>query len=176
MQLDYAGDYFHLLETVGPVDIKLLRRGQEVNSAKAMEYGYWTRPTDGFTSIELTSGTNQTIKVAIAHGEGGYDRTTGSVSLLNQQGAFTHSQSSVTNADSMVKAANLIRRYLLVQNNSLTAVARVKTDGNAASATSGIRLQPGQSYEPQGYVPTGAIHVFMETADATANNIEVIEG
>lgn len=169
-----GGSYFHLLTATGPVTITLKKNESVVADATGVNYGYKARPKEGYTGFTIYSATAQTLQVAVGDGDEDYNYITGSVTLLNQ-GAFTEAQSSVTNADNTIKAANAARKYLLVQNNS-AQVLRVTVDGAAATATRGIRIQPGGSYEPVGYIPTGAIRAFMEVADATANNVEVIEG
>jgi hypothetical protein len=174
IHVDDIASYFHLLETSAPVNIFLLRDGGIFDEATDIEYGYFAEPEQGFTGIEIYSATAQTIKIATARGRGGYNRVVGAVSLIHTQGTFTQVQKSVTNANQVVLAANADRKYLLIQNNSATAVLRVKLDGNAATATSGLRILAGMSLELQGFVCNSAINVMMETADATANNVEVV--
>lgn len=170
-----VGNYFQLLETSAGVDIEFMRDSAVTAYALNMEFGYYIKPDKGFTGFAITSATAQTIKVVVGNGDGGYNRSSGFVQIIGQQGAFSETQSSVTNADNTIKAANAARKYLLVQNNSAAGVLRLTVDGAAATATRGIRIQPGGYYEPVGFVPSGAIRAFMETADATANNVEVIE-
>lgn len=169
-----GGNYFHILTSSAPLNITLKRREAVIAQAEGVGYGYKNKPRDGFTGFTIYSASAQSVQIAVGDGDDEYNYITGVVALLNQ-GVFTETQSSVTNADNTIKAANAARKYLFVQNNS-AQVMRLTVDGAAATATRGIRLQPGQSYEPVGYIPTGAIRAFMEVADATANNVEVIEG
>lgn len=99
-----------------------------------------------------------------------------SITLLGQNGSFVDSQFSVTNGNQVIVAANVARRYLLIQNNDGAQTLRVSLDGTAATATKGKRLAPGQSIELQGYVATTAINAMMEAATATANNVDVSVG
>lgn len=176
IHIDEVGNYFHLFDTSAPITIGFVRDGSIFNTASLVEYGYFAEPKDGFTGLEITSASAQTIKIATAQGRGGYNRMVGAVSLTNRQGAFTQTQLSVTNANQVALAANAARQYLLIQNNSAAAVLRVKLDGNAATATSGLRILAGMSLELQGFVCNSAVNVMMETADATANNVEVVVG
>jgi hypothetical protein len=176
LQFAIMGNYFHLLESTSGVDIDFMRNGSVESSSRNMEFGFFSKPSGGFTGLNFKSTTTQTIKIAAGFGDGGYNRTTGSVQIIGNQGVFTQTSKSVTNAAQVAAAANTARNSIEVQNNSAAGVLRVRVDGTAASVSSGLRLQPGQSYVPQGYVPTGAISVCMETADATADNVEVIEG
>lgn len=171
-----SGKYFHLLVTTAPVSVELKRNGAVIATADNVGYGYKNKPKDGFNGFTIYSATAQSIQIAVGDGDDEYNFITGSVQIIGQQGVFTETQSSVTNADNIIKAANAARKYLLVQNNSAAQTMRLTLDGAAATATRGIRIAPGGFYEPVGYVPTGAIRAFMEVADATANNVEVIEG
>lgn len=171
-----AGELFYLLDTTSAVDIVFYKNGAELFTDTGMEAGFYTLPKKTFDKFTITSAAAQTIKFAVGDGQGGYNRSMGSVQIIGNQGVFTQTAKSVTNAAQVAAAANTARKSLEVQNNSAAGVLRVRVDGAAASATSGLRLQPGQSYVPQGYVPTGEISVCMETADATANNVEVVEG
>lgn len=176
VRLDGLGDYFHLLETVEPVDIEFMFNGQVQGEARSMEYGFFFKPTGGFSALGFTSATTQTIKYAIGIGDGGYNRTTGAVSILNQQGAHTETQKSVTNANQVLMAANAARRGGLIQNNDAAAVLRVTVDGAAASAARGFRVLAGGVFNLSDYAPSGAIYGCMETATGTLNNVEVAEG
>ena len=169
-------NFLHILETTAAIDIEFINGGNVYGTALQVEFGLKAKPEGGFTELGFTSATTQTIKIYIGVGDGSYDRITGNVALLNQQGAKTNTQKSVTNAAKTIVAANTARRSLFVQNNSTTAVMRLKLDGTAASATSGVRIQPGQYFEDVAYCASGAISACMETADATANNVEVVEG
>lgn len=171
-----VGSYFHLLETVSAVDVNFYKRGAIFAEAKGMEGGFFSSPKGGFDSIEIVSAGAQAVKFAISDGTGGYNRTTGAVQVSNTGGAFTHAQASVTNADNTILAANANRRYCLIQNNSAAGVLRLVLDGTIATTAKGIRLQPGASYEVPSYCMTNAIRACMETADATANNVEVVAG
>lgn len=175
IHVDEVGTYFHLLETSAPISIGFVKDGAIFADAVDIEYGYFSEPAQGFSGLEITSASAQTIKIATALGRGGYNRTTGAVSIVSQQGSFSQTQKSVTNANQVALAANGTRKYLLIQNNDAAAVLRVKLDGNAATATSGLRILAGQSLELQNFVSSSAINVMMETATATANNVEVVE-
>jgi hypothetical protein len=178
--LSIPGRYFRILSSgLNSVDVEFFKNNSAVGEkATAVDAGYYGIPEHGFDRVDVTSSTTQTVKVALGSGAGGYDRTvgtvdvsslpaiTGSVGITNTGGAFTHSQASVTNANTNLAAANSSRRYLMIQNNSVAGVLRVRMDGGAASATFGLRLQP----------VTNAVYGFMETADATANNVEIIQG
>lgn len=169
-------NFLHLMETTAPVDIEFLNEGAVYGIAQGVEFGLKARPDGGFTELGFTSASNQTIKIFVGVGDGSNDRMTGAVAILNQQGAHTQTQKSVTNASQLLLAANATRRGGLIQNNDAAAVLRVTVDGVAASTTRGIRIQSGQFYEMPSYAASGAIYGCMETATGTANNVEVVEG
>lgn len=171
-----VGDYFHLLDTTSGIDIEFLMNGAVVSSAQNMELGFFQKPKGGFSALRFTSAAGQTIKFYAGFGDGGYNRTTGAVSLLNVAGPYAQTSKSVTNVNQLLSAANLLRRVGIIQNNSAAAVLRVTFDGSAATATHGLRIMPGGSEQVPDYAPTTAINAMMETADATAGNVELIEG
>lgn len=174
IEFNIGGTYFHLLETASGVDIDFKQAGAIFASAINMEAGFFSAPQNGFDSISFTSAAAQTIKVAIGKGSGGYNRTIGSVQLTGQQAPFVQGRVNLTNANQTIIAADLTRRYLMVQNNDAAAIMRVKLDGNAATAAQGFRIQPGGYMELAGYACNGAINVMMETATATAGNCEFV--
>lgn len=72
--LHAAGRFFRIIEASnGPVDVLFFRNGIASGAANAVGAGYWTRPADLFSRIEITSASAQRVKIAIADGDGGYD-------------------------------------------------------------------------------------------------------
>lgn len=97
--LNLVGDYLHLLETTAGIDIDFLRNGAVIGTASNMEYGFFSKPAGGFDGLAFTSATIQTIKIAVGIGEGGYNRTTGAVSITGTvpvSGAFWQSVQPVS--------------------------------------------------------------------------------
>lgn len=171
-----GGNYFHLLETTGNVDVELRRDGATVASANAVGYGFKVKPRDGFNGLSISSASAQTIKIAVGDGDGEFNQITGTVAISGNTGAHASSQASVTVADSVIVAANPARKYLFVQNNDAAAVLRLMTDGTPSTAAKGIRILPGGWYEPINYIPTGAIHAILESAASGANNVDIVVG
>lgn len=97
-----------------------------------------------------------------------------SVSINNQQGPFTSTAKTVTNASGSMVAANAARRYLLIQNNHATGNIFVNLAGVAATTANGVKIAPGGSLELQGYVPNGQIFAIGDIASNTA--VLVVEG
>lgn len=123
--------------------------------------------------ISHKSGSEQTISIYIGDGDKvGSANISGAVTLSGQNGAYTQGRTSVSNTAVTLFAANASRRAFEVQNNSLTAVMRLTVNTTAPSATAGFRVQPGETYTSPDICPTGDVRAIMETADATANNVE----
>lgn len=184
-KMHIPGSYFTLLSCNIAVNVRFYKGGQQLALGACnaflpgLEVGPFVKGRDGsaaFDRIEIDVGGADTVKIGIGDGSARYNRSQGSVAVTNVNGPITDSQKSVTNADQVLLAANANRRYLMIQNNSAAGVLRLALDGTAATATKGKRIQPGQNYEMQGYVSTSEIHGFMETADATANNVDISEG
>jgi hypothetical protein len=171
-----VGDYFHLLDTSSPIDVDFISDGAVDSRAQQMEFGFYAKPAKGYTGFILTSNLGQTVKIAVGVGDAGYNRVSGSVQVIGQQGAITEGQVQLTNANQTIIAARASGKFAMVQNNDPAAVMRVTIDGAAASATRGFRLQPGQPMDFTVYNPTGAINACMETATAAAANCEFAAG
>lgn len=135
-----------------------------------------------FSGVRISheSASEQIIRLYISdQGEIESSNIAGLVSVDNlaaDQGAFTQGRVSLTNANQPLLAANPARRFLMLQNNDAAAVMRFTLDGNPATASNGFRLQPGDSFDLQGYQATGAINAMMESPTGTANNVEFTEG
>ncbi len=172
IQVETIGNYVLLLETQGGVDIDFMQNQAVVQSAVNMEYGFYSKPMDGFTALGFISAIAQTIKICVGLGDGGYSRTSGTAA----QGSFTQTQVTLSNVNQVLKVANSSRHYLLIQNNDSAQVLRVKLDGNAATATEGIRIMAGGSLELSGFQCTNAVNAIFEAASVATGNVEIVEG
>lgn len=97
-------------------------------------------------------------------------------------GAPVTTQPSVTNATSFtLLAANPLRKYFFIQNNSgssilLSISGDVLTGIVPTSTNKGIVVVAGGAYEsPNSYISTSAITVY-QTSGGTINTITVVEG
>lgn len=169
------GQYFRILTNTNPVDVSFLRSGRKTGeNASQVDAGYYAQPDGGFEAVEIYSATAQTVKIAIAMGTGGYDRTIGSVSILNTGGVFAGSAPAVTNADTQILAANLNRRYLLIQNQDAAGNVWVKFGGAANAGAGSVKIPPGGYLELQNYVSTDAVHAIGDIASNA--NVTAVEG
>lgn len=174
------GNYFHLLETTGPVDIRFYKNGAIFAEASSMEGGFFSQPLNGFDAIEIASASAQTIKFAVSDGTGGYNRSMGTVTVSNfpnqpgTQGATTQAAATVTNASGTLLAARPARRLLIVQNNHATGNIFVTTGGSAATVANGIKIAPGGLIMLDVFAPVAAINAIGDIANNTA--VIVVEG
>lgn len=181
--LNVPGNYFTILSCTNPVNVRLFKNGKklELGEVKALLAGLEVGPLvpgDGlpysFDRVEIDATAADTITVAIGNGQARYNRSNGNVAITNVNGAFVNTAATVTNASQSLVAANAARRYLLIQNNDASGDIFVTVDGTAATLAKGIKIKAGQSYEAQGFVPTG--QVFAIGSLASNANIVTVEG
>lgn len=178
------GSYFTTLATNLGINVRFYKGGSQLSQGQVtgllsgLEIDYTKQAGyDGqsaFNRVEIDVLGADTVNILISDGAIRYNRSQGSVSVTNNGGAGTQTTASVTNANAILDAANATRRRGTVQNNSTTAVLRLTFDGSNATPTHGFRIQPGGMQELSGYMTTGGIRGCMETADATAGNVEIL--
>lgn len=174
IQLELIGNYVQLLETSSGVDIDFLRDGGVFAQALNMEFGFASKPDKKFTALAFTSAGAQTIKIAVGSGDGSYNRSSGVVSIIGQQGAATQAQATVTNASQLLLAANGLRKALYVENNDAAGDIFVTIDGTAATAAKGKKIPPGGYWMFDAWNPNAAIYAIGSIASNA--NVVVIEG
>ncbi|MDF3822338.1 hypothetical protein P3G55_20710 [Leptospira sp. 96542] len=176
---DFYGraDFFRLLDCDAPVNLTFLRGGAQIAQAKNVTQGYSERFSEAFDRVQITSSAAQSIHFVTRFGSVvGYDRPpVGDVAITNAAGPFLQGRVSVgTGSAVQLRPANTLRRRLLVQNNAAAGVLRLTVDGSAPSATDGLRLEPGDSLDLDGFCPTGAVRAIMESG--AASFVEWLEG
>lgn len=129
-------------------------------------------------AISNNTGADQDISLFIGKNGAkvGSAKVSGAITVTNNTGLFTQGRASVTNINQVLIAANADRRYLLIQNNDLSAVLRITVNGLPAAAGQGFRVGPGDSFELPTYCASAAINAFMESASASVGNVEFVEG
>lgn len=171
------GDYVLVRSSAVDLIIENPENGEKIEVSQGDDFQF-----DRFSSLRIShsDGADQAIKLIISTGKrAGSAKVGGAISLANLpavNGAFTQGRVSLTNVNQAIIAAKATRRYLLIQNNDAAAIMRVTLDGTAATASAGFRVQPGAVMEIPNFAVTGAINAIMETATATANNVEFSEG
>jgi hypothetical protein len=177
-------DFFRLLDSTGPVEVRFYANGAEVARAEDVTEGYAEKFDAGeFDKIRISATANTTVHFVTRLGNVvNYDKPpTGDVNVLNfpaataVNGAFTHSVVAVATSNVQLLPAKANRRYLMIQNNDSVVDVWVRVDGVAATLGAGVKLVAGgTSLELQGYVPTGAVNA-IGIGGSTAN-IQIVEG
>ena len=138
-------DFFRVLEATGLLTLIFYFNGKEVSRAENIKEGFAEKfLTERFNKVLVTNkeATAQVIQFVARLGhEVEYNKTpVGDVNIINNTGAFSQSQKTVTNASTQLLAANPARRYLLIQNNDASGDVYVTLDGTAATNAKGIKL------------------------------------
>ena len=168
-----TGDFLRLIECNNPVTIRAYNLGAELVNAEGVSEGYAEKFSQQFTSIKITSATTQTLQFVVRLGNVVYYDAPPVGAALN--GAFTQANATVTNASAQLKAQNLSRRYLFVQNNDASGDIYITLDGSGATTAKGIKIGAnGGAYELQGYVPNAAINAIGTIANNA--NVVIVEG
>lgn len=172
------GDFLRLLKTDFPVDVYFYDNGKELERAEGVGAGYSEKFTGYFSEFVIFSGVEQDIQFVARDGNVvGYDAPPeGLVRVSNVNGAFAQqTKTNLTNVAQIVLPQNMLRRYLLIQNNDAGLSMRVKLDGTAATAADGVLLTPGGALELANFVPTGAVSLICTTAGTLAD-VQIVEG
>lgn len=165
------GDFFRLLHASQALKVRFYLGGREVAIADGVTGGYAEQFREKFDRVRLESATAQSVQFVVRDGNRvDFDQPPNG----NVSGAFAHAAHVVTNASGQLLAANVVRRYLLVQNNDAGGDVWVRVDGAAAVVGQGVKIAPGGSWEIAGYVPTGAVMAIGSVASNA--NVVTVEG
>ena len=169
--------HFFIISSTGPIavmgdtfsQIDGLTTGQGMNNL----------PFNKLTLIDQ-SGSANTVKILIAPGEFTNQIIAATVSLssstiqaMRQSGSFSNGSFSVTTASQTLVAANSGRQYLLVQNNDSAAIVYLAFGAIPATAATGIKLSPGQSYIQENIVATNSVQII---GSAATTNVILVTG
>lgn len=167
-----VSDFFRILTASQPLTVTFYFQGAEVAKAEGVGGGYAERfQTGQFDRFKIKSDTTQTVQFAARLGNQiFYDLPP----FGNVNGAFSQTQKTVTNASAQLLAANLFRRYLIIQNKDATGSVYLKFGATAATTANGIRIAPGGAYEITGFAPTDQIQAIGDIASNA--NVIVVEG
>lgn len=138
-----TGRYIRLMESVGPVNLRVIRQGRIVYDAQAVEAGFYTMPDGGFDAVEvMTLSDPQLVKIAISDGDGGYDRYTGTVNMATATSIVNTGPVPVAIASTLVVAANSSRKGVRFLNSGTTVLY---LGGGGVSLANGVlKLAPGE--------------------------------
>lgn len=188
--LNVPGKYFTTLACSNPINVRFYKGGKQLDLGQIssllagleVTLGNISDTEAAFDRVEIDVTGNDTVTIGIGNGQARYNRSQGNVQIIgtvpvsvsNVSGAFTNAQATVTNASAQIKAANSVRRYMLIQNNDATGDIYVRLDGTASTIGTGVKIPAGGSYELQGFVPTGAITAIGSIASNA--NVVIVEG
>lgn len=175
-----AGDFFRILtDSVSTTfDVEYYSSGKKLIEATGVRPGYSEQfKGGGFDRIRIRATVDSTVQFVIRLGNTvGYDiAPTGSVTVtgVTNNATFVHLPVSVSSGGGSIAAAKPGRKYLFVQNRDSVGVIWVKLDGSAGFLSSGIRLEPGDSFEMQGVCPAVIIYAIGDIANNA--NVLVVE-
>jgi len=146
VRLNVQAAYFHLLETSAGVDIDFINNGATFANASGMEGGFFSRPERLITELTFTSATTQTIKFALAMGEGGYQRTAGTINIVSLQGDTLNDLApvSIGVAATLLVAGDATLKSIRFFN---AGAADIYLGGSGVTTANGsIKLAPGATY------------------------------
>lgn len=139
-----GGFQFFLLESGADVDIIFYdRMRKKIGEAKGIESGFNLKKKDGFSGVDMTSATVQTVKVWI-----GYDSE--SDYAPSQEVAIPSPESFESIADvtvgsgTEILAANSNRKEAIIAALSSNALV-VRIGDSGVAVGNGLELSPGQS-------------------------------
>lgn len=178
VEFQEAADFFRILESPqADATVIFYLNGKEVSRAENIGEGYNEEFIGStFDKVRIVSTAGGWFEFVTRYGNRvGYDKfPAGDVNVLNNQGAFTSTAKTVTNASASLVAANAQRRFLEIQNKDGSGAIFVNVAGVAATTSNSRKIPPGESWCLSGYVPDGQVFAI---GDAASNpNVVVVEG
>lgn len=78
------GEYLEILEAQYPCDVMLMdRQGAQLSIMRSSEASFFSRPKEGFNSVQITSAQAQTIRIFVGSGDAGTRRISSTVSVID---------------------------------------------------------------------------------------------
>ena len=168
-----GGFQFLLLESTADVDIIFFGPNKErFEEAIGMDEGLSVKFKDGFSSVEITSATAQTVKVGISsHATAEYGKLP-DLSIEAPGDFISVADVTLNNGTiTMLLAANTSRRKVMITSLVANAVEMRVGDSNT-TASRGTPLQPGETCEIE---TQGAVYGFL-SANAQKAAITYTQG
>lgn len=177
-----TGTFFRLLLAASAVSVSFFRNRQRIDeSVKNVTTGFYFETPLGFDAVEITSVAAQTLTLITSEGKVGFSDsvniTGGTVAvsgLTPSRFAGANTAKTVTTSSASLVAALATRSYLLIQNKDATGSIYIRFGTSTAYVSIGIKIGPGQSYEQNCNVTTGAMTAIGDIASNP--NIVVVEG
>lgn len=173
MNVPRMGSFFRLFDTTGELDVAPDSGGllEGLLSGQGLE-------NYAFNALQITNNSGATVtgRILVAS-EKFVDQRIVLANAAVEEVALTdvsQAAGSVSNASANLLAANADRRYLFVQNNHASAIVYVNIAGAVATATNGIKLNPGGDAFEMKNPPLGAITAIGSIAGPNTD-VVVIE-
>lgn len=169
-RLHGTGRYFRLMESVEPVDVRVIRQNRVVYEAKNIEAGFYTMPEGGFDAVEvIAKGNPQLVKIATSDGTGGYDRYTGTVNMALATSIVNTGVKPVAVGATLMVPADSKRRGVRFLNSGATVIY---LGGAGVDLVNGcIKINPGELYF-EGDAPAAA---WFAVSDGGPGTVKVQE-
>lgn len=108
------GEYLEILEAQYPCDVMLMdKTGAQLSIMRRSEASFFSRPKEGFQTVQITSVQPQQIRVFIGSGDAGTRRISSTVSVID--GARARVDANVANAVALVMSAPGVGNYAATQ-------------------------------------------------------------
>lgn len=176
-ELNVPGRYYVTLACTNAINIRFYKNGKKLDlgDITGLLAGLEVQGVD-FDRVVIDVTGADTVTIGIGNGNARYNRANATVTVSTNRLPKLNTQSqaaaNVTVASTQMLAANTSRQYLFVQNNDPAAVIYLNINGAAAAAGTGIKLGPGDSYEP---IAVSGAQINMIGTIATTL-VTVIEG
>lgn len=187
-----GGNFFMIISASSTVDVLPWRAGSPLDNekAEAVEAGFYIERKDWsnealelseqgrgkrklrhFDSIQITSASAQTVKVAISQGTGGYARVTGVVESTKAN-TLTPLTDAVCNTSvaTQVSAQADTKRQVLLRNLNTNGIT-LRVGSSAVTALIGIDLRPDEQITLE---TSAAVYCFNPSGAAT-EQVSILE-
>lgn len=78
------GEYIEILEAQYPIDVMLMdKAGAQLSIMRSSEASFYSRPKEGFQTVQITSAQAQTVRVFIGSGDAGTRRIASTVAVID---------------------------------------------------------------------------------------------
>lgn len=159
-----SGQFFILIDASSGVDVDYFKNNTNINeSASGVTSGYFYRNENGFDTVQVTSATGQTVKLAISKaGDGGYNIASqiisgGTVDLINEitpqtSGITSYHRLNTSDAlNTIVTPASNTNGILVTAISTYSDTCFVRVMFNTTSPTGYL---DGVNIGPQVYTPS----------------------
>lgn len=98
------GEYLEILEAQYPCDVMLMdKSGSQLSTMRSSEASFFSRPKEGFQTVQITSAQAQAIRIFIGSGDAGTRRISSTVQVID--GARARSDSGAANGAAFAMAS-----------------------------------------------------------------------